>query len=90
MGAKTWMLVLADANARDALAAQPPLDREATRKLADTLFPGEKLEPIGNGDLSFSCPPDDEVHIYSKRSTFRFPILRKYCKKAGNYRTECP
>lgn len=57
------MLVLADANARDALAAKPPLDREATRKLADTLFPGEKLEPIGNGDLSFTCPPDDEVHI---------------------------
>ncbi len=29
-------------------------------------------------------------YLYSKRSTFRFPILRKYCKKAGNYRTECP
>ena len=63
MGAKTWMLVLADSNARDALATKPPLDRVATQKLADTLFPGEKLEPIGDGDLSFTCPPDDEVHI---------------------------
>jgi hypothetical protein len=50
MGAKTWMLVLADANARGAVAAKPPLDREATRKLAATLLPGEKLEPIGDGD----------------------------------------
>lgn len=63
MGAKTWMLVLADTNARDALAAKPSLDREATQKLADALFPSEKLEPIGDGDLSCTCPPDDEVHI---------------------------
>jgi hypothetical protein len=63
MGAKTWMLVLADSNARDALAAKPSLDRRATQKLADSLFPGEKLEPIGDGDLSYTCPPDDELHI---------------------------
>lgn len=63
MGAKTWMLVLADSDARNALAAKPSLDREATQKLADSLFPGEKLEPIGDGDLSYTCPPDNEVHI---------------------------
>lgn len=63
MGAKTWMLVLADTNARDALAAKPTLDRAATLKLAHSLFPGEKLEPIGDGDLSYTCPPDDELHI---------------------------
>lgn len=63
MGAKTWMLVLADSGARNALAAKPSLDREATQKLADSLFPGEKLEPIGDGDLSYTCPPDNEVHI---------------------------
>ncbi|MDT4289658.1 hypothetical protein RO575_08810 [Methylomonas sp. MO1] len=63
MGAKTWMLVLANANAREALAAKPTLDWEATQKLASTLFPGEKLEQIGDGDLSYTCPPDDEVHI---------------------------
>lgn len=63
MGAKTWMLVLADSDARKALAANPELDREATQQLANELFPGEKLEPIGEGDLSYTCPPDNEVHI---------------------------
>lgn len=63
MGAKTWMLVLAEANAREALAAKPTLDREATSKLATALFPGEKLEPIGDGDLSDTCPPDSELYI---------------------------
>ncbi|PPC90707.1 MAG: hypothetical protein CTY34_06860 [Methylobacter sp.] len=63
MGAKTWMLVFSDSNARDALGAKPSLDREATQKLADTLFPGEKLKPIGDGDLSYTCPPYDEIHI---------------------------
>lgn len=63
MGAKTWMLVLAESNACEALAANPKLDRGATHDLANTLFPGEKLEPIGEGDLSCTCPPDDEVHI---------------------------
>jgi len=63
MGAKTWMLVLADSDARETLAARPQLDREATRKLADLLFPGEKLEAMEDGDLSYTCLPDDELHI---------------------------
>jgi len=63
MGAKTWMLVFSDLNAREALAAKPSLDRDSSLKLASTLFPGERLEPIGDGDLSYTCPPEDEVHI---------------------------
>lgn len=63
MGAKTWMLVLADSNAREALAAKPQLDRDATQKLANSLFPDEKLELIGDGDLSWTSPPDNELHI---------------------------
>lgn len=63
MGAKTWMLVLSDFNAREALAAKPLLDREATQKLANLLFPDERLESIGDGDLSYTCPPDNELHI---------------------------
>ncbi len=63
MGAKTWMLVYADANAREALRAKPQLDREATQRLAGALFPGEKLTPAGDGDLSYTCPPDNELHI---------------------------
>lgn len=63
MGAKTWMLVIADANAREALSAKPSLDREATWKLAAALFPDEKLDPIGEGDLFNTCPPDSELVI---------------------------
>jgi hypothetical protein len=63
MGAKTWMLVYADSNTRETLRAKPQLDREATQRLAGTLFPGEKLDPSGDGDLSYTCPPDNELHI---------------------------
>lgn len=65
MGAKTWMIVYADGDARAALDRRPPLDRAATARLARTLFPGEKLAPLEDGDLSFTCPPDDELCIAS-------------------------
>jgi hypothetical protein len=39
------------------------LNRDATLQLARSLFPREKLEPIGDGDLSYTCPPDEELHI---------------------------
>lgn len=63
MGAKTWMLVYAEANARELLGARPELNREATQRLAYALFPGEKLESLGDGDLSNTCPPSSELHI---------------------------
>ena len=63
MGAKTWMLVLADADARTALAANPKLDREATQRLASALFPDDRLELLGEGDLSCTCPPNSELYI---------------------------
>lgn len=63
MGAKTWMLVGASGSVRDALSVQPQLDRDATMRLAQRLFPGEHLEMLDDGDLSYTCPPDDEVHI---------------------------
>ena len=63
MGAKTWMLVYADRNAREALRGRPRLDRDATSKLAGDLFPGELLEPLDDGDLSYTCPPGDELCI---------------------------
>jgi hypothetical protein len=63
MGAKTWMLLYADSNARDALKAKPQLDRQSTQRLATTLFSPEKLEDMGDVDLSYTCPPDDELHI---------------------------
>lgn len=57
------MLVYSSRNAAEALRGNPELDREATLRLAKGLFPKEKLEPIGEGDLSYTCPPDDELHI---------------------------
>jgi hypothetical protein len=57
------MLVYASANVRESLKSSPRLDREATLQLATSLFPKEKLEPMGDGDLSYTCPPDDELHI---------------------------
>ena len=63
MGAKTWMLVLAESDARSALAKIPALDRDATSALARTLFPGETLEPLDDGDLNDLHPPDEELSI---------------------------
>jgi Family of unknown function (DUF6928) len=63
VGAKTWMLVYASAKVGDTLRGGPELDRKATLQLATSLFPKDKLEPIGEGDLSYTCPPNDELHI---------------------------
>jgi hypothetical protein len=57
------MLVYANGQIGEILRGRPRLDREATSQLATRLFPRNKLKPIGEGDLSYTCPPDDEVHI---------------------------
>jgi hypothetical protein len=62
VGAKTWMLVYADENAAAALRGGHQLDRDATLRLAKNLFPNDKLALIGEGDLSYTCPPDEELH----------------------------
>lgn len=63
VGAKTSMLVYATGNAADTLRRHPKLDRDATSQLAHCLFPRDQLVPIGDGDLSNTCPPDDELYI---------------------------
>ena len=63
MGAKTWMLVYAAGNVGQALMGVPKLDRDATLRLATKLFPRDALEPMGDGDLSYTCPPDDQLHV---------------------------
>jgi len=63
MGAKTWMLVYSDGDVAAALRPVPQMDHAATLELASTLFPRARLEQIGVGNLSFTCPPDDEVHV---------------------------
>src|SRR5688500_15454420 len=57
------MLVYADGAPSSALGSQPSLDRDATLRLASSLFPRENLEEAGQGDLSYTCPPDDEIVI---------------------------
>ncbi|MBT9098298.1 hypothetical protein KFZ76_11340 [Methylovulum psychrotolerans] len=63
MGAKTWMLAYTDGNIRELLKTNPPMDRVATSALAKRLFPSETLKPIGDRDLSFTCPVANEIYI---------------------------
>lgn len=63
MGAKTWMLVSSEGSPRELLAGSPTLMRDETSRLASQLFPRERLEQLDDGDLSYTCPPDDEIHI---------------------------
>src|SRR5262245_56803838 len=63
MGANTWMIVYSAADARDALGARPPIDREATFKLATALFPKDDLSPLDDGSVAFACPPDKELCV---------------------------
>lgn len=63
MGAKTWMIVYADASARNALSVRPQLNREATLKFATALFPKEELVPLDDGNLAYTCPPNNELCV---------------------------
>jgi len=57
------MLAYVASDAIDSLKLQPELDRDAASALAKKLFPSDVLEPIKDGDLSYTSPPDDELHI---------------------------
>jgi hypothetical protein len=63
------MLAYSAGSAAEALKSGSQLDREGTLRLAKSLFPNEQLERIGDGDLSFTCPPDDELYVG------RFPMV---------------
>jgi len=63
MGAKTWMLVCSDGDARHRFAARPALDRAESALLAGQLFPGERLLPLADGSLAWTAPPDDELLV---------------------------
>ncbi len=56
MGAKTWMLVYSDDQSSQKLQAYPKPDFDKTVALLARLFPRNKLERIGDGDLSYTCP----------------------------------
>lgn len=63
MGAKTWMLVHAEGDAREALSRGAALDRVASEALARRLFADEALMPIDDGSLCWTAPPDDEIVV---------------------------
>ena len=63
MGAKTTILVVANADAKAVFASYPTLDREASLRLLGDYFPGRKFEPMTDVSLGDTYPPDDEVHI---------------------------
>jgi len=63
MGAKTWMLVYSDGNAGEILRSGPGLDRDTTAILARKLFPSERLQPLEDGSLLDTCPPDNELIV---------------------------
>ncbi len=65
MGAKTWMLVTSSASASEALALQPPLDRESAIAYAESVFPNEALSQLEDGDLYYTNPPDDQIFVGS-------------------------
>jgi hypothetical protein len=61
MGAKTWMLVASHAHPAGVLRSNPALNEEETLRLVEKLFPAETLTAAGDGDLTFTCPPDDQI-----------------------------
>ena len=63
MGAKTWLLAYVEGQASDVLKAGPKLDRPASAALAKQLFPSARFEPLDDGDVSFTCPPNNEIHV---------------------------
>lgn len=61
MEGRTRMIVGSDGDAREILRAKPKLDLAATATLAERLFPGEPLEPMAGGSLSFTAPHGDQL-----------------------------
>ena len=63
MGAKTWMLVYSEGDPKKSLKSKPKLDRDVTIAFAKKLFPAEKLKALDDGNLLFTCPPDNELVV---------------------------
>ncbi len=63
MGAKTWMLVYSDGDPRDTLVRRPPLNRDASARLARSLFRPSRLISLNDVDLGDTQPRDGNIHI---------------------------
>jgi hypothetical protein len=62
MGAKDWMVFYAERDVPSVLREQPTLDREATERLVERLFPGHTVTALDDVSLLDGNPPDDEVY----------------------------
>lgn len=74
MGAKDWMLMYADSDIRPVLQSGPSIDREATRRLVERLYPGRPVTEIADGTLLMQANPPDR-HLYAAC----FPGLTVVC-----------
>ncbi len=63
MGAKTWMLAYVKDDSWRPLRSNVELDRNAACALARTLFSTETLEPLADGCIAYTNPPDDELVV---------------------------
>ncbi|RYE72965.1 MAG: hypothetical protein EOO80_19630, partial [Oxalobacteraceae bacterium] len=63
MGAKTSMLVIVEGDVAQILKSQPVLDRKACLTTVRRLFPGKRFDPLPDGDLMYTYPPDDELYV---------------------------
>jgi hypothetical protein len=64
VGARGWMVLYADGEIRPILQAAPDLERDATRALVTRLYPGHRIDPVGDGTLLEEADPPDH-HIYA-------------------------
>ena len=56
------MIVYSDDQSLTKFKGYPRPDLEKTASLLARLFPNERLERIDDGNLSFTCPPDDLIY----------------------------
>jgi hypothetical protein len=62
MGAKTWMIVYSDDQSSKKFTSYPKPDLKKTVSLLKQLYPNESLKKVDDGNLSFTCPPDDMIY----------------------------
>jgi len=65
MGAKAWFVAYFDSDPKAVLAGRPQLDPNASRALAERLFPKTGLVQIDDGSLSDLCPRKRHLHVGS-------------------------
>jgi hypothetical protein len=62
MGAKDWMVFYAEADIPGVLAERPAIDRDATQRLVEQLFPNHRSTPLDDVTMVNGNPPEDEVY----------------------------